>query len=377
VTDRDFVAIGRLMDRRARAVIDGHESAFMATVDGTRASFVSAQRVTFQNLQDLPLTSMSYTVGKYGLTNAPGITGGPLLSPAVTEKVFFADTDQHPMAVDVSDTFVERDGHWRLAADTTNAASSGGVTARPWAGPRIDVVVRGPLIVVADASEPGRATSVADTVESDLSFDAGILDVAVDDHLIVDATSSGSVSKFDNDESAGAVTFPVDGLNRLDETQFAGMRVKLNPQYITQLLSDKVILRHELTHYLMFRYSGLTPKWLTEGLAEYVAHQPEGLSSEYMTSETYDRLMKGPRQLMASGVFGLDPSTDYPLAMACVAYLIDHGGMGKLKQLMDAYTGYTDEVFGDQHTGPLLHQIYGMTPADVAHGAFDLLGALR
>jgi hypothetical protein len=291
--------------------------------------------------------------------------------------VFLAGTDRHPVANPVNDTFVKRAGHWRLASDATDVHASGGVTARPWAGPRLDVVVRGHLIVAADASSSGRASSVADTVKSGLAFDAGILDVPVDDHLLVDATSSGSVSKFDNDESAGAVTFPVDAGSDFEPTRFAGMRVKLNPQYLTDILSDPVLLRHELTHFLMFRYSGLNPKWLTEGLAEYVSHQPVGLATEYMTTESYDRLIKRPRELTVAGLFGQDPETDYPLAMACVTYLVNHGGIGRLKDLMAAYAVHTDSIFGDQYTGHLLHRIYGLSPADVAHGAFDLLGALR
>ena len=155
------------------------------------------------------------------------------------------------------------------------------------------------------------------------------------------------------------------------------MRVKLNPQYISQLLSDDVILRHELTHYLMFKYTGTNPTWLTEGLAEYVSHQPAGLSSEYMTSETYDRLMKRRQELTTTGLFGLDPDTDYPLAMACVTFLVDHGGVSKVENLMAGYAVHTDSINGDEYTRHLLHRIYDLTPADVAHGAFALLGALH
>ena len=96
-----------------------------------------------------------------------------------------------------------------------------------------------------------------------------------------------------------------------------------------------------------------------------------------MKTESYDRLMKRPRELTVAGLFGQDPATDYPLAMACVTYLVDHGGVNQLKQLIVAYAVHTDGVFGDQYTRQLLRRIYGLTPADVAHGAFDLLDALR
>jgi hypothetical protein len=127
----------------------------------------------------------------------------------------------------------------------------------------------------------------------------------------------------------------------------------------------------------MFRYSGVTPKWVTEGLAEYVSHQPAGLSTEYMTTETYDRLMERRQELTVAGLFGLDPATDYPLAMACVTFLVNHGGISRLEDLMAAYAAHSETVYGDDDTQRLLHRIYGLSPADVAHGAFDLLDALR
>jgi len=365
------------MAARARAVVAGDDKAFMATVDSARPIFAAAQQVMFENLQDLPVTSMSYEVGTSGLTNAPGIKGGALLSPEVVEHVFLAGTDRRAVANTVDDTFVKRAGHWRLAADTVDLRASGNVTARPWAGPRIDVVVRGHLIVVADASTPGAASTVADTVQSDLTFDAGVLGVPVNDHVMVDATTSGSVSKFDNNESAAAVTFPVGAGQNFEAGRLAGYRVKVNPDYIGDLARDPVLLRHELTHYLMFTYSGLNPTWLTEGLAEYVSHQPGGLPTEYMTSAEYDRLMHRPQVLTVSGLFGQDPHTDYPLAMACVTYLVDHGGIAKVKDLMAAYAAHHDEPYEDQYTRQVLRKVYGFTPADVAHGAFDLLAALR
>jgi hypothetical protein len=378
VVDQDFPAIRRLMAARAKAVLSGNEEAFMATVDRQRPAFVDSQRVVFENLQELPITSLRYQVANYGVGNAPGITGGLLLSPPILEHIFFSGTDRRPMATGVAATFVKRSGHWLMAADTTDTGGNGVVTARPWDGPPIDVVVRGHLIVVADASAPGRAESIAESVTNDLAFDANILDVPTDDHLLVDATSSGGVSTFDNDDAAGAVTFAVSSTSGFDGGgRLAGMRVKLNPEYISELLSDPIILRHELTHFLMHQYSGLTPKWLTEGLAEYVAHQPGGLATEYMTIETYDRLMKRPQELTITGLFGMDPDTDYPLAMACVTYLVNNGGIDRVEDLMAAYVAHTDTIFNDQYTRVLLHRFYDMTPADVAHGAFDLLAALR
>jgi hypothetical protein len=377
IRQSDFAAIRTLLAARARAVVAGNEAAFMATVDRSRAAFYASQRVMFENLQALPVTSMRYDVGSAGMTNAPGITGGPLLSPEIVEHVDFAGTDRLPVGNEVDETFVKLDGHWLLAADSTDSSQTAGDTARPWAGPPISVVTRGHLVVVADATLPGGARELADTVESDIHFDARILHVPFTDRLMVDATSSGSVTKFDNNETAGAVTFPVDAMRNFRPTALAGIRVKVNPRDIDYLNSDPVLLRHELTHFLMFRFSGHNPKWLTEGLAEYVAHQPAGLRSEAITAKGYARLMRRPRELILSSLFGEDPETDYPLAMATVTYLVQHGGIGKVKALMRGYASYDDEPYEDQHTAQVLRTVYDMTPGQVARGAFGLLVGLR
>jgi hypothetical protein len=373
----DFAAIRHVLSVRARAVVNGNLGAFMATVDQGRPEFLQSQRVMFANLQALPVDSMSYDVGNAGLTNAGGIKGGPLLTPEIVEHVFFKGTDRRPVGNEIDETFVRRGGTWLLAADTTDPSASNGDTARPWAGPAIAVATDGPLIAIMDKDAPGGADALLQTVKSDISFDAGILDVPVDDHIVVDATTGGSVMKFDNKESAGAVTFGVDAIRNFELSGLAGYRIKVNPSIIQYLDQDPTLLRHELTHYLMYKYTGVNPKWLSEGLAEYVSHQPLGLSSEFMTTESYDRLMRRPHELTVSGLYGQDPSTDYPLAMACVTYLVDHGGMSKLKQLMQTYADYPYAPYEDSHTRQALEKVYGFGPETVANGAFALLAALR
>ena len=358
-------------------MVNGNKGAFMATVDKAEPVFFHAQQIMFENLEDLPVSSMSYEVGNSGLTNAAGIKGGPLLSPEIDEHVFFRGTDLRPVGTEVDETFVRRAGHWLLAADSTDTSQTSGDSARPWAGPRISVAKQGPLIVVTDATQPGGAAQLAGTVNTAISFDADVLDVPADDHILVDATTTGSVMKFDNNESAAAVTFGVDASKDFRSTGLAGYRIKVNPKDIASLSKDPLLLRHELTHYLMYKYTEVNPKWLTEGLADYVAFRPYGLPYVYLSDSTYNRLMARPHDLTVSGLFGQDPQTDYPLAMACVTYLIDHGGMTKLKLLMRTYASYPFEVFQDTHTRDALQKVYGLGPYQVAQGAFALLDVLR
>lgn len=373
VGSEDFAAVRRLLHARAQAVVDGDEQAFLATIDRGRDWFVALQRIQFENLQKLSATKMWYSIGDAGLGNATGIRGGPLLSPEVVENVFISDTDQRALANEVRFTFVRRAGRWLLAADRPPLSTRNASTARPWAGPALDVVRRGHLIVVADASSPGAATRVANVVESGLTFDAGVLDVPPDDHVMVDASTAGTVSKFDNNESAGATTFRVfSATGRL-----AGSRIKVNPDDIDRLAANPILIRHELTHYLLRKYSGLVPTWLAEGIAQYVAYQPYGLPGLYISDAGYQRLMSGQHVLTVSGLYGQDPEVDYALAMACVTYLVNNGGVSKVKELMAAFVKHAVGPYNDQFTGRLLRQVYDLTPAQVANGAFALLADLR
>ena len=366
------------MATRAHAVLNDDEKAFLASVDTTDPAFYASERNFFTNLQRLPVTNMRYEVADYALNDVPGIHGGPLLSPDIVEHVFFGQTDKLPAALNVKMTFVKRHGAWLLAADQTDPDLSGDTSARPWDGPLIDVVTRGHLIVVADASSAGLADQVATAVEADLSLDAAALGIPADDHLMVDATTQGSVSKFTNKESAAAVTFTVPAGRDFEFTAVAGLRIKVAPKYVDFLVSAPVLLRHELTHYLLHGNGNgyVDPKWLTEGIAEYVSHRPGGLATEYMSDKTYARLIARDHDLTVSGVFGRDPETDYPLAMACVTYLVERGGIAKVQELMKAYRQF-GVPFADQETDGLLHSMYGISAAQLANGAFDLLNALR
>ena len=66
-TDADKQAIRTLLDDRARAVEDGDEQAFLATVDPTDDDLVAEQRTLFANLTQLPVASVDYALDKPGI----------------------------------------------------------------------------------------------------------------------------------------------------------------------------------------------------------------------------------------------------------------------------------------------------------------------
>ncbi len=373
-TQHDWAAIQALLKQRAKAVTGDDLGGFLATVDRTDPRLVASQRTLFANLQSLPVTSVRYTMRRFGLPTGRVSGAGPVLSPPVVEHVFLSGTDRRPVANEPHDTFVRRQGRWVLGAESDNGNSP----SRPWGGPKIAVSERGPLIVVMDASQAGQLTALADRVVADLASVSADLHQADDSHVLVDATTSGQVSKMNDvgPAEAAAVTFPVSAEDAQGHPAgLAGWRIKINPHQIDELISNQVVLRHELTHYVLRRFTGDSPTWLTEGVANYVGYLPTVMPNFQVSSDFYTQLMAPPHQLPNSGVFDLYPQVDYLVGQAAVTYLVQHYGTDALLRLMQGYNA-AGQPLNDTATPRLLKQVDGITLGQLVAGTYGLLGQL-
>ncbi|MGH3509724.1 MAG: hypothetical protein ACRDPI_05775 [Nocardioidaceae bacterium] len=384
-TTADFAAIARVLDTRAHDILTGDRAGFMATVDPADKRLMAGQRVFFANLEALPVKSMSYHLEHYGLTAFGVGDGVPALAPPVTEHVELRGPDIRPVANAVDETFVRRAGHWLLGAERLAPASSrfDQPQSRPWFGGPIAVARKGPLVVVADRRKGGQATSLLHDVAADIRFDAQVTGQRPDYRLLVDATSNGSVTLMNSlgSEQAAADTFEVaaatpDGSRY---TALAGERVKVNPKHVVEYLRDPSLLKHELTHFLLRRFSPRQPTWLTEGVADFVGYYPHPESDLWVPPSTYRSLMRqaGSPSLPTSGVFDIRPTADYAIAHAAVLWLVDTYGMPRLIALMRAYSRYDDQQFGDNHTNHVLEQVDGIAEQQLAVHTFDVLRLLR
>jgi hypothetical protein len=375
----DFVQIRSLLSRRGSALEHHREAQFMATVDHRDGSFVHRQQTLYENLVRLGVTSVRYETDTSSLLVPASIPGGdPVLRPDVTEQVKIAATRQ-PITDPVEDTFVKRGGHWLLGAETssTDESSFDAPQEQPWSGVPIAVRRAGPLTVMMDASRAGRLATLTTTIHSDITRDASLLGIEPQYAVLVDATTNGIGHAMNGNSSqdAAAVTKGLYYVPHGDSsrTRLAGTLIKINPQSVTQVLSQPGILRHELTHYLLREYSGSSPRWLVEGVAAWVQYYPDDFSALQISAGLYSRLMHADRRLPPDGVFYDYPDVDYPIAQAAVAWLVSHYGTAKLLALMKAYR---DEYRGadvDALTPRVLRQVDGVTQAQVVAGAFGLL----
>ncbi len=386
-SERDFTAVRRVLETRAQAVIDGDETAFLATVDDADPAFVARQRAVFENLRDLHVTDLYYGVASVGFPPARVRGRGPTLRPDVIEHVLVPGSDYQPVANRVQLTFVRRQGRWLLGAETfaRKQGDFADTQSRPWGQGRIAVATRGDLTVVVDADRAGRLDALADAVEQGIHEVSTLLGRPYQAALLVDATSSGTVdlvNEVDGDGAgaeAAATTFPAFAATRVsyENAGLAGWRIKMNPRKLDTLLGDRQVLRHELTHYVL--RESTVPLWLGEGIAEYAGWQPLGLDDLTLSPAVYDRIVGSASrtELPGSGVFSTFPDVNYVVAFAAVTELASRGGVAEVVRLIDSYAGHTGPDRGDSWTPRGLRRVFGITEAELASATYDRLLALQ
>jgi hypothetical protein len=331
-------------------------------------------------MTQLPLSVLTYTLDTSSLMVPTDIPGhDPVLRPAIVEQLQIRGTMPAPVSNAVDETFVRRHGRWSVGAESSASVGSSGQTSdeRPWFGTAIVSRSVGPLTVLVDKSRAASLGSLTHEVGADIDVDASLLGVPAEHAILVDATSNGTSTSFStlSKEQAGAVTFGLSHTNA-DGSEYlrsAGLAIKINPHDVSQLSQSTPLLRHELTHFLLHEYLGSSPRWLSEGVANWVEYYPDDYPALRLTGDLYGKVMRSDRALPTVGVFNYDPDVHYQVAQAAVAWLIAHYGMDKLLALMRAYREDYQDVNVDALTPRLLRQVYGVTQQQVVAGAFGLI----
>jgi hypothetical protein len=371
-TKADAAQIRALMNARAKALLDGDRAAFMATVDKASDAFVAKQGVFFDNLQTLPVVSVSYSVSTNYLQPAQVAGTDPVLAPDARENVEIGGAMTHPVSNWVHYTFVRRHGHWLVGAETEDKGdSSEAPQSRPWFGTRIAVAHAGDVVVVTDANGPVTPQHLLDVVGADLARDRGILGYTGVRSVLVDATTNGNTTALyaSKTEVAGAITralYDQEGRGAL-----AGMLIQANPTAVQQLLYNQQTLRHELTHLILRFRDGWAPTWAVEGIAEYVSTYP-GERSFTFPQLDYARVAKESIELPNSALFGDQANYDYAISQAAVAWIVQHESMSGFFRLLDYYQR-AQSLNPDLLTAHGLQTLFGVSEHELDQGAHDLL----
>ena len=285
-------AVTDLLNRRAKALLDHDEQAFLATLD-PRAddAFVSTQRRLFQNLTGVPFDEWSYRLRPdeaFDVTGLPDqFTSSPsdeLWAPAVDLRYALRGGDVIPTERPMGYLFARHGDEWYLRSDTALDSQGRRTWRGPWDFAPCMVTTTEHGIVL---SHPGSRPMVDRLVrELDPSVQA------VGELWPTEWSQRVTLMLPDSPGEMRALVgpdFPVESVvavavaDRVDNAsrEVAGQRVVLSPSGVRSLsiASLRVVLRHEITH-LAARADTVdgSPTWLLEGFADYVGYRDSGVT---------------------------------------------------------------------------------------------------
>jgi hypothetical protein len=371
-TFKNMASIAVLLDQRGSALTTPDRAGFDATIVPGATDFLRQENMLFSNLTQFPHVLVEYYtfhepngLATKATTSYEG--GVPHLHMDVGEYVELdkTTTPSFRMDLDVSMTFVNKDGSWYIAAESEPRDWQKDTYVRPWFGSGVEMSRSGSVIAVVDHSSSVSAGTLARKTQADIAADQQVLGITSRaPAVLVDATTNGSIHNWERNQ-VGAI-FLTDQIGPLEQQRVS--IIKANPRDIQQLLTDGQTLRHEVTHMLLASIDRDAATWATEGIAEYVGSYPREVT--FAEAEAGPNgLAKLPKKLPTSATWGASPTYDYAMAHAAVLVLIQRSGMATFLKFLGAYTGRTPTA-SDQQTATELKRYYGMTPAQLAAEAY-------
>ena len=153
---------------------------------------------------------------------------------------------------------------------------------------------------------------------------------------ISDLTALEERTPMDVQETGGvAYAVPV----RPGSSRIAAHRFVVNPAVAHNGLQREFLLRHELAHVALASRDDQSPRWLTEGAAEYVSRSHYSAAQQRRMAAYVLSFLDTSAPVLADGAeFYVDAEANYALAAAACTYLVATRGPQVLWRLMDAFT---------------------------------------
>jgi hypothetical protein len=354
-TDRD-AALRSLFERRADAIRRRDRRAFLAGIDPRATAYRMEQLEVFDNLAKLDLASWTYSVQdgeSYTPTQIPWqrYTGvDDLWLPVLTLRYQLAGFDEKPVGRREVYTTVRRGGRWYVANDRDlDATTSSGTSVRvePWENGPIVVSHSKHGLVIGHPQDAKAVAGIVKEVESAVVHVSSLVGRGWGEKVVVilpaDAKELDRILESpDVPYDFAAVARPLStepGENEFRD--FAGSRVVINPDgFKVGEPFTRILIRHEMTHVATFARTGpLSPKWLIEGLAEYVGNIGSSITTESLGAPL-GKLVddKGvPGYLPSDSDFGIinDAGIGYNSGWLLCRYIASHYGRAKLLAFYD------------------------------------------
>jgi hypothetical protein len=358
-TASDREAIQHLLDRRAEAILDRDESAFLETLDSETGDFFAEQKRMFESMKTVPLGSYELHArwDRYGDLARPSdryyyARAEDVAIPVTEEAYEIEGFDERPALEDMFFTFVKRDGEWLIAEDSDLNDMAFYSARHLWDyGPLYRVDTGRFVIFGHECTVEGQENLCPDEARD---F-AGLADQALDrvdlywtkpwSHrvAVLVPTTPDELKRilqitFD---PADFVAFAYSTVDTDEGIRFTGHRIIFNWRSLRDRTDSNVvtILAHELVHVASRDVSGpFIPVFLDEGIAEYIGHDADPDSLAFLNAEiangVFDRKLPEDFEFITGD--GTSIFRSYQEGQSAVRYFVERYGMDKFIRLYRA-----------------------------------------
>jgi hypothetical protein len=343
----------RLLDKRARAVLKGDRTAFLATVDRRQKTFYKEQATQFANMRTVPFKSLDYEITERETSNGlrRRYHADQVVQVQVQTRYKFTGQDASPVLARHSYTFVLTRSVWRVADDRNRRGRD---DTEIWDGGPVRTVRSTRTLIVYHPGQgllAGRLLRVADRAYAQVGAawtgrwerkavilvpkDEGEAErlVGARDLARVAAVASSSVE-------SGA------------SERVLGNRIVVNTGNVVRYndLNLQVLITHEMTHVATRTLGDGVPLLLVEGFADWAALKPLG----YPFAVTRPNLARRVREGRFDGTLPLDDA-EFRGSDAAVAY--DEGS---------AFCLWVADTYGVARLQALYREFHGSNPPSKA-----------
>ncbi|UYQ61670.1 hypothetical protein [Streptomyces peucetius] len=282
--------IRRTLDARAAALLGHDRAAYLASLEPGAAALREAQGEEFDNLADVPLGSWEYLVKDVRHHGATAVADAEV-------RYRIAGYDTAPMTVSRTLELAERDGRWYVTADR---AGTGTGTPRQqlWQQGDVDVARGSHSIVLGVGQDQERLRDLAAAADRAVPAvsDAWPSKWAGRVVVLVPASVEGMGGLLGAPAAGyrGIAAVTTGETNR--EVESPADRVVVNPEAYALLgdFGQGVVLTHEATHVATRAHtSAVTPMWLSEGFADWVAYRGTGRTAAEAAPEMQEAVRAG------------------------------------------------------------------------------------
>ncbi len=386
-------AVYDLLNRRARAVRDHDERAFLATVDPAADEvFRRNQQQLFRNLAKVPLTAWSYRLHADDMLDVSDLPGDvragadELWAPAVDLRYALRGGDVSPTDRPMGYLFARHSdadgGGWYLRSDNALDELGRHTWRGPWDfGPCL-VTATGNGIVVSHPGSEQMVERLARELDPSVRAVAGIWPTSWSERVVLMLPDSPGEMR-----ALVGPDFPVQSVvavavaDRVDNASrtVTGQRVVLSPNGVRALSipSLRVVLRHEITH-LAARADTVdgSPTWLLEGFADYVGYRDSGVTLAEGAPDLARRVREDgpPRSLPEDRAFrasGSELDLAYQQSWSLARFIADRYGEHTLVTLYRKLAAVGPA--SARQIDDLLREVLGVDRAALVEGWRDYL----